>query len=413
MDKSPIIKIILVRPFLYLWLGQIFSQLAINMVNFILLLKLGELTKSNLATSIFVLSIGIPSLLFGSLAGVLADSFDKKRILIISNFSRAAVVLAFVGTSHNVIWVYILAFLAASLTQFFMPAQASLIPFLAPKELLLSANSLVTLTFFVTIILGFFLSGPVYLVLGNNIFILAGLFFLAATLTVKFLPKITMVRAAFGFGKIGHELKEAYLFLISSRSLSAAFFLLASSQILIATVAALAPGFAREVQRISVEQASILLVGPAALGMILGALVVGSVGQKFPRSTLITTGIFLAGICLMVFSLVARSQKHQTELVINGYDISLLSSLVLLFLLGVANALVDVCANAVLQEESRQDLRSRVYGFLTAIVGFFSIFPVLFAGLLSDYFGVVKVLFMMGVGILGYGIFRFARREVR
>ena len=81
--------------------------------------------------------------------------------------------------------------------------------------------------------------------------------------------------------------------------------------------------------------------------------------------------------------------------------------IVMAFLLGFANALIYVPANATLQKDTDEQLRGRIYGFLYAFVAAVSFLPVALAGGLADILGVGRVLSGIGVGILIVGIVRF------
>ena len=78
----------------------------------------------------------------------------------------------------------------------------------------------------------------------------------------------------------------------------------------------------------------------------------------------------------------------------------------LFFFLGVFNSLLDVPANSVLQKEAEGEMRGRVYGVLGAFVGGVGILPVIIGGVLADVIGVGKVIFILGLFIVIYGIFR-------
>ncbi|MBU1075023.1 MFS transporter, partial [Patescibacteria group bacterium] len=136
------------RNFVKLWLAQSFSQPAGHMLNFVLVLKIFEITESNFIVSLLVALITIPPILFSSMAGVLADSLNRKFIMIISNLLRGVVVLGliFFGDSYHAILVF--AFLVAFIEVFFGPAMNASIPTLTKKENLFSANTLFLFTLY-------------------------------------------------------------------------------------------------------------------------------------------------------------------------------------------------------------------------------------------------------------------------
>src|SRR5579872_6703653 len=96
------------RSFFFLWLAEVFSQIAMNMMNFILILVAFSLTNSNTAVSGIVLSFTIPAIFFGILAGVFVDRWNKKYVLFATNAIRVflLVVLAFAHT--NLVGLYAL-----------------------------------------------------------------------------------------------------------------------------------------------------------------------------------------------------------------------------------------------------------------------------------------------------------------
>ncbi|TXI86159.1 MAG: arabinose efflux permease, partial [Chryseobacterium sp.] len=68
--------------FMKLWLAQIFSQLAANLLNFALIIRVFDLaagTKyASISVSLLVLAFGIPSIIFALLAGAYVDHLDRK-----------------------------------------------------------------------------------------------------------------------------------------------------------------------------------------------------------------------------------------------------------------------------------------------------------------------------------------------
>jgi DHA3 family macrolide efflux protein-like MFS transporter len=70
----------------------------------------------------------------------------------------------------------------------------------------------------------------------------------------------------------------------------------------------------------------------------------------------------------------------------------------LAFMLGFATSFVFVPSNAVLQEETTDEWRGKVYGLLSSLVGVASILPVVIVGGLADLIGVKAVI--TGIGII-------------
>ena len=79
---------------------------------------------------------------------------------------------------------------------------------------------------------------------------------------------------------------------------------------------------------------------------------------------------------------------------------------VLAFILGIATSLVFVPANTVLQEETSDESRGKVYGVLNTLIGVMSIIPVIVVGGLSDLIGVKVVITGMGIVVLIIAVIR-------
>lgn len=404
-------------PFRSLWFAQICSQLAINSLLFVLAIRLYQTTASNTAVSGLFLAYGIPAVLFGMIAGTAADHLDKRRVLMYCDLLRAILVFALFFVSGNFILVYVIMFINSVITQLYFPAEAPIIPRVVPQHLLVSANSLFAITFYSSLAVGSILAGPLLRIFGEQwIFILLGCLFIAAMWFESHIP--TMAHGVLGFRtvlnfhishivhRIWEELRGGLSYVRRSAVLFDSLLLLTGTQIILMMLGTLGPGFADRSLGIDIRDVSILIVGPAVLGILIGAMWVGNVGYKFQNKTLINVGVLSAGVLLVSISFIA-SLRHNVFFVSYVPSLVFLGiSILLFFLLGFANSLLDVPANSLLQQEANGDMRGRVYGMLTAAVGGVGILPVITGGVLADTVGVGKVIFLLGVVIVLYGLYR-------
>jgi MFS family permease len=108
-----------------LWLGSVISQFG-DWFNVIAAAELiARLTDSGVALSYLFLARFLPLFLFSPVAGVLADRFDRKRIMVLSDVLRGVTVLGFlVVREPGDVWVfYLLTVLQFSLSALFTPAR--------------------------------------------------------------------------------------------------------------------------------------------------------------------------------------------------------------------------------------------------------------------------------------------------
>lgn len=414
-SRSALTAVLSYRLFRYLWFGQIASQLALNMLIFILALVVYQATGSNAAVSGLFLAYGIPAVFFGMVAGTIVDRLDKRFILLSCDITRAILVgILFFATRYMGV-IYLFVFLNALINQLYVPAEAPTIPRLVPEKHLVSANSLFSFTYYSSMALGFILAGPVLRVFGSqwSLLVISLLFLFAATVVSR-LPKegdgmeklahVLRYRVFYIVQRMLGDLQEGLRYVANQPKLSDALFLLTGTQVILAMLGTLGPGFADKILAIDVRDASVVIVGPTVVGIILGALWVGSRGFRISAERLIRVGIIAAGALLMLISAaVTLAQMGWLGL---PRGIALVLSFLLFFFLGVANSLLDVPANSLLQSEAAGDMRGRVYGMLAAAVGGLGMLPVVVGGVLADVVGVGKVIFLLGVLVLFYGVWR-------
>lgn len=366
-----------------LWLAQLFSQVGINLLTFILALQTYNLTGKNTAVSILTLSFIVPQALFGSLAGVIVERYDKKTVLLITNLSRAFVVLLFLFTGETIFFIYFLAILISLITQFFVPAEAPIIPTLVNKKDLVTANSVFMLTIFVTMLGGGLFAGPLLSMFGLNLTIIfVFLVYLIASYNITQIPNGQESSSSSKRLSLQLEFIEGKNYVLGHPKILLALVLLVGSQTIIASLSTLLPGFADKSLKLNVNDASVFLLGPAILGIILGALVISKF--KIGPAKIIPVGVMGAGVGMLLL----------------GFTPNLIVAQLILFFLGFSNALVDVSCNTILQSGTDESVRSRVYGVLTALGGLVFILPVLLSGTLSDLFGVNRVFNAFGLLIL-------------
>ena len=88
-------------PFLRLWVAQSVSQTANSMVDFSLLLRVGEavayhdVAQANTAVSFVILAFSLPAVIFGPIAGAVADRVSRRNLMVATNLARAALVILF------------------------------------------------------------------------------------------------------------------------------------------------------------------------------------------------------------------------------------------------------------------------------------------------------------------------------
>lgn len=183
-----------------LWFAQLISLLGDWFNTVALSALVAEFTEgSGLAISFFLLSRFLAPLLVRPVAGVLVDRFNRKWLMVISNWLRAGLVPLFLlANTPDMLWlIYALTLAQFALSSIFEPAQSAIIPTLVQPDDLVRGNTLVNITWSVMLALGAVLGGVFATVFGRGAAILfdAVTFLLAGALIVRvrYVPLATPV----------------------------------------------------------------------------------------------------------------------------------------------------------------------------------------------------------------------------
>lgn len=412
--NSDFLRVLREKSFFYLWIGEILTQVSTHLFNFFLILLVFKLTQSNTAVSGVVISFTVPAILFGSLAGVYVDHWDKKKVMVISNILRGIILLVLCLTMDWVVMVYVACFVFSAIAQFFIPAESPMIPKVVKEDQLMAANALFGLAIFGSMLVAYVLSGPLLLLL-NPVkmgLLIALLLFISAGI-------ISLIKPKYSHHQVHHEQKElniikdlrnTFRVMSQTKEIIGALMFLALSQILVLILASIAPGYATQILKIPVEEFPLVFVAPAAFGMVVGAIIIVNFLRYRNRSKIITIGLFLSGIAMMLMPYGSKVASRDFVQFLNMFlpDITTMHVMAsLAFALGLANAFVFVPANTLLQEKTPEALRGKIYGFLSTLVGVLSVLPILVVGGLSDLIGVGAVITGIGISLFIFGIIHF------
>lgn len=392
------------RAFLAIWGAQILSQVAANAIMFALIVLVAEITKSNTSSSLLILLAIVPAVIFGLVAGVIVDRSDRKRVLVVTNLLRAVAVAPLLVLGESVVMAYIVNFLVAAITTFFVPAEAATLPTIVRKRDLMAANSLFTFTFNGAFLFGFVLFAPIVLrVSGYEVlFVLTGAMFAAAALLCLTLPAaprpvqhIGIEVAGAALAQTRAALGEAFRYLRQAPLISWCLVYVALTYSLVAVAGALAPGFVREVLGVD-ERSVVIIVAPAGLGVIVGIgllhLVKSRVG--YPHAIGLGLGLAMASLFALAGArpVAGAFRRAATSAELGeAFPIFAIVVAVTTFALGIAYAFITVPAMTLIQLQLHDEIRGRIFGMLNVLVSVFSLLPLVIVGPIADVWGVAPV----------------------
>ena len=158
------------RDFRRLWVGRLISQTGDWFNSVALFTLLLNLTGSGEAVGLVLIIKLLPQFFVGPLAGVVADRFNRKTIMIWADVLRGLLVFGFlfVERAEQVWIVYALSALGIILSSFFEPAESAAVPMIVKRGELIAANALGGATWSVTLAFGAALGGAVTDLFGRN-----------------------------------------------------------------------------------------------------------------------------------------------------------------------------------------------------------------------------------------------------
>jgi len=190
------------------WLAGVISQ-AGDWFNYIaIFVLLTRLTGSGEAVSWFLIAKFIPTTILGPAAGVVADRFSRKAILLVCDIARVFVVLAYllVSRADQVYLVFVLALVQESLWSFWHPARQAVLPDICAQEEISAANGLSGASWSIMLALGAAAGGFVTAAFGWRTAILIDsasfIFSASVMLTVRVPPLKKKKKAAFSLARI-------------------------------------------------------------------------------------------------------------------------------------------------------------------------------------------------------------------
>lgn len=381
------------RDFALLWFAGLISVAGDYALIVALPLHAYALTGSAAATGGVFAAALIPKVLLGSVAGVFVDRWDRKRTMIAADLSRAALLLPLLAvTSPDLLWLlYLVRAASGTVGLLFSPAESAYLPKLVGEERLVTANALNALNDNLGRLIGPAVGGVLYATseLTGVVLVDAATFILSAVLIfairasgrpetmetsssatsawarafeewraglalVRGRPALRVIFTAFGIGCLGEGTFEV------------GFTPLA--------VSVLAGG---------AQGAGTLMSAQAVGGLLAGAGAAGA-ADRFPPWLLMGAGLTLLGVCDL-------GMANASALVPPGPPAIAVAS-IFMFLAGFPVVAGMAAGNGMLQAETEDAYRGRVFGALGAVEGITILIGIVLGSVAIDRLGVVPVI---------------------
>lgn len=342
-DRFPALQY---RDFRLLWFGQVVSLTGSRMQQTAILWHMYQLTESAYALGIMAIIRLIPSLLFSPIAGVITDTRDRRRILLLAQCGLALIsgTLAWLTWSdhESATVLYILTAISAGVGCFSIPAKTAMIPNLVSRQDLANAMSINITASQVASVSGPGIAGlllatgsiaTVYWINTASFF-----FMIIPLLMIKPVPQKRT-------GKERATLSAALegLRFISRSPIIRSSMLLDFAAMFFGSATSLLPIFATEVLGIGERGYGFLSAAPA-----VGAVLTGAIMSTFPtisgQGRLLFKAVIFYGLATIIF----------------GVSSNFWLTFAALFLTGVFDTISMVLRHTIMQLSTPDELRGRM-----------------------------------------------------
>ncbi|HBH86460.1 MAG TPA: hypothetical protein DDY17_02510 [Syntrophaceae bacterium] len=365
-----------------MWLGQLGHAATMWMEQVVRPLLILELTGSPLQVGFVVAVRMIPQFLFGLLAGVVADRYNKRRVLMLSQSITMIMHLTLailILTGSIVVWhVFVTAFISGGSMAFNQPARQSMIPRLVPSDTILNAVALNTSAMNTMRVLGAGLAGVLLIFFDyGHVYLLNAIIFI---FVIWMTAKIALVEETVVDNKtsILHDLMEGFRYMAANRRV---LYLVGMALILFVV------GQPYQQVYVPLLALSVLHIGPSGagwmlaltgLGALIGSLTMASIRQLPRRGLILMSFLIIFGLALLLLS---QSRWF------------LLSAIALIIAGGMTTTYHSLNISLLL-EQSPQNFHGRVLSLMSLDRGFVSVGAVMAGGLaeaLGPQFGLAVI----------------------
>jgi MFS family permease len=430
------------RNFLLLWLAQLISMTILNASNYAILVLIEEITGSTTLVGLAIICFSIPAVIIGAPAGVFVDHRNKRRVLFYSNILRAIATFGFVVSlvlnRNELVTIYLLTFLISSIGQFFTPAEGASIPLLVDGEELTSALSLFNITFMLSQAIGFIVFAPIILSLLPSfnlvsipifpvevLYAIIAVLYLVSALLISLIPSKAFTERKHekveqrGTNTIGalqnvwNEVREGWTFIRHNSQLFLAVIQLSFAGVLLLVIGELATPLVTRLFGLPASSMA-LVFAPAGVGLVAGSLVMPRILQRMSKEHAIFIGNLVLAVTFVLLPLSTLLAHYMDKHGLSSNLIYLGAVPVLMFIAGVAIDFINIPAQTAIQESTPEWIKGRVLALQLMLYNAFSIPILLFIGGFADAFGLDKVIYLLSITIVGFGLWgRFYDRKHR
>lgn len=408
-------KIFSNRNFFLLFQGTLVSSIGNTFYNFAVGWYILDLTGP-LAAGAYMATGGIIMLVLTPFCGVIADRFDKVKIVYLTDFLRGIAIIAAgsiifldLNLTQTLIILYASTVVLAVSGALFGPASNSLVPDILDEDLYQPANSAMSMIGSIQGIVGILLGGIMYTLLGIGwIFIINGVTFIFSGFSEMFIKSKFVEKGKLDFASGLKDMKEGLNYLVKKKGLMQMMY--GSLMLNFAFIPVLANGFPylfNKVLQVDPLQYSFVQIS-WSVGTLIGAIVIGSIAARLKvfKAAAIGLSFMLAGFSVMTYLIV---------MVLNGgmaYNAFLILIITVMGLQGLVNMYLNIPMNTAFMRSIDSEYRGRAFSVVGTMSQAAVPFALFLGGLIIETRGLVFLAYSSVAILVLVMIYMFSNRNV-
>jgi DHA3 family macrolide efflux protein-like MFS transporter len=386
-------KVLKNKNFFLLWLAQGISNLGDTVTNYTLIILVNAITHSTADIATLVIMIALPKIIFGLIAGVYVDRWNRKFTMLTSDSIRAILVLIFIvaTVSRNVWLIYTIAFLQAAVGTFFDPARGALVQVVVSEDQYMEANSISQTLVVIGQFAGATLAGLLVGLTGQYApaFIVDALTFVASVGLVWFvhLKKIHTVNSETPQHFL-HALQEGIRTVMHNSLLLAIIITMTILMFAVSPLQVLLVPLITNILHYSTTWLGIVQGGDTLGNIIAGVVIVGIAARIRPKPIFV---ISVFGLSLAIAGI--------------GIAYNIPSLFFMMFVLGLVSVGFQTSIGTIMQESVSNEVMGRVLSLFDMLPGVASVISLALVGILGATIGVRQTFFFAGAIMALSGIY--------
>jgi dTMP kinase len=325
----------------------------------------GSYATANFAIAGVFIARLLPAVFLGPIAGVIADRFDRRRLMVSVDVMRAGLYIS-IPIVHTYFWLYTAMILVECLTLFWSPAKEASVPNLVPRDKLENANQVSLLAAYGTAPIAAILFSLLTLLSGaiaaispllpsNSVDIaldINALSFLFAAWTIRGLKEIPKGSAskASKDENVGQSLVQGWKSVSESKIIRGLIIGMVGAFSAAGAVIGLARTFVGDLG--GGDAAYGVLFGSVFTGLAIGIAFGPKVFAQFSRRRLFGASLTTSGVFLVLLALISN----------------LVLSVIIVAILGAFSGIAWVTGFTMLGMEVHDDVRGRTFAFVQSLI---------------------------------------------